>query len=131
MGEALYLTGNEETDAKAKQEEHREASPHEGVTLDFIGREVPEDWTSWKLDRRRMFWSGGAQGETKTVPRDRICAAEVWCEALGGSPKDLNKSIAREINDAIGRAQGWRKTARPMRFGPYGMQRGFEAEALH
>lgn len=125
MGETLYLSGKVEDAAKAKQEEHREASTYEGITLDFISREVPEDWETYKLDHRRVYWSGGMQGEIKTVPRDRICAAEVWCEALGGMPKDMNKGIAREINGVIERLPEWKKSPKPLRFGAHGLQRGF------
>ena len=125
MGETIYLSGEIEDDAKAKQEEHREASPYEGITLDFISRQVPEDWGAYKLDRRRMYWSGGVQGDIKTVPRDRICAAEVWCEALGGLPKDLNKTLAREINSVIERLSEWQRSPNVLKFGPHGAQRGF------
>jgi predicted P-loop ATPase len=125
MGETLYLQGEIEDNAKAKQEEHREASTYEGVTLDFINRQVPEDWETYKLDRRRMFWGGGITGDIKTVPRDRVCAAEVWCEALGGFPKDLNKAIAREINSTIERLPEWERPATVRKFGPHGSQRGF------
>ena len=125
MGETLYLTGDAEDDAKEKQEEHREASTYEGITLDFISRQVPEDWETYKLDRRRMYWGGGAQGDVKTVPRDRICAAEVWCEALNGLPKDLNKIIARELNNIIEHTPGWVRATTTLKFGPHGVQRGF------
>jgi hypothetical protein len=125
MGETLYLTGDVENDAKAKQEEHRESSTYEGVTVDFTAKEVPKDWETYKLDKRRMYWGGGMQGNVDTVPRDRICAAEVWCEALGGLPKDLNKVIARDINCIIDGLPEWKKSAKAMRFGPHGLQRGF------
>jgi predicted P-loop ATPase len=127
MGETLYLTGEIEEDAKVKQEEHREASTYEGVTLDFIKQEVPEDWETWKLDHRRMFWGGAIQGtdSIKLIPRDRICAAEVWCEALGGLPKDLNKTITREINSAIESTAAWERAKSALRYGPHGTQRGF------
>ena len=129
MGEALYLNSDVEETAKEKQEEHREASPHEGITLEFISREVPEGWEGWKLDRRRMWWSGSVHGENvKTVPRDRICAAEVWCEALNGLPKDLNRSIAREINSIIERTAEWKRSPGVLKYGPHGAQRGFTRE---
>lgn len=131
MGETLYLIGEIEEDAKVKQEEHRETSTYEGITLDFIYREVPEDWETWKLDRRRMYWGGGMQGDFTLRPRDRICAAEVWCEALNGLAKDLHKGIARELNSVIEAQIGWQRAEKPLRFGPHGLQRGFVQEALH
>lgn len=88
-GEPLFLKGELEDAAKQKQEEHREASTREGIIMDFLDKQVPEDWQSWPLDRRRMFWGGAVQGEVKLVDRDRVCALEVWCEALDGKQKDI------------------------------------------
>jgi predicted P-loop ATPase len=125
MGETLYLTGEVETASKVKQEEHRETSTYEGITLDFIARGVPDGWETWKLNDRRAFWGGGATGDFKIVPRDRICAAEVWCEALNGYPKDLNTAIAREINSTIEATGDWQRSPTVLKFGPHGAQRGF------
>lgn len=125
MNEPLYLTGEIEEEAKAKQEEHREVSSREGVVREFLEREVPEDWNRWTLDKRRMFWAGGVQGDMVLVPRDRICAMEIWCEALGGSMKEIKQSDTREINAIIASMPEWQKTANPLRMGTYGLQRGY------
>ena len=125
LGEPLYLSGELEDAAKVKQEEHREVSAREGVILDFISRQVPEDWLSWPLDRRRMFWAGSVQGSVKLVDRDRVCALEVWCEALDGRQKDMKYTDTAEINSILEAAAGWEKSAKPMRCGYCGVQRGF------
>lgn len=125
-GEPLYIAGELEEAARAQQEGHRETSMSEGLILDWIERNVPEDWQNWSIERRRAFWNGQVQGEIKLVPRDRVCAAEVWCELLGGDIKSLRRSDAAEINSTIA-AAGWpRKVAR--RCGPYGVQKGFSRE---
>ena len=124
-GEPLYLSGAIEEYAKAKQEEHREVSGREGVVREFLEREVPEDWSKWSLDKRRIYWAGGVQNGLKTKPRDRVCALEVWCEAFGGNTKELRKSDTKEINAIISAMPGWQKSARVLHFGPYGTQRGF------
>lgn len=67
------------------QEEHREASVREGVIRDFVEKEVPDDWNTWDASRRQTFWSGGDKGAHNMVPRDRVCALEVWVEAFGGN----------------------------------------------
>lgn len=60
------------------------------------------------------------------VPRDRVCALEVWVEAFGGNIKQMKYADAREINAVIGAMPGWRKTDGSIRFGSsYGKQRGF------
>ena len=125
LGEPLYLTGAVEQDAKAKQEEHREASSREGIVREFMDRQVPEDWSKWALDKRRMFWAGGIQGNINLMPRDRICALEVWCEALGGQVKEMKNADTRELNAIIGTVKGWEKSASTLHFGPYGTQRGY------
>ena len=126
-GEPLYLTGAIEEAAKAKQEEHREASSREGIVREFMERPVPDDWSKWPLDKRRMFWGGVTMGSDSPhlVPRDRICALEVWCEAFGGSIKEMKNTDTRELNAIMAATPGWRKTGGTLHFGPYGTQRGF------
>ena len=129
LGEELYLTGTLEDDAKVKQEEHREVSAREGIVAEFLAREVPEDWNKWELDKRRMFWAGTVQGDTNLVPRSSVCAVEIWCEAFGGSIKEMNKSDTREINAIVGKLWNCQKPT-PARFGIYGTQRGFFRENI-
>lgn len=126
-GEPLYLTGAIEEAAKAKQEEHREASSREGIVREFMERPVPDDWSKWPLDKRRMFWGGVTMGSDSPhlVPRDRICALEVWCEAFNGSIKEIKNADTRELNAIMAATPGWQKTGGTLRFGPYGTQRGF------
>lgn len=124
-GEPLYLSGAIEEDAKIKQEEHREASSREGVVREFLERKVPDDWNKWPLDKRRMFWADAVQGDIRLVERDRVCALEVWCEALGGQIKEMKNADTREINAIIAATPGWEKSMSTLYFGPHGTQRGF------
>ena len=126
LGESLFLTGEIEQAAQRNQEKHREAGINEGIIQDFVNREVPEDWSAWPIDRRRDYWAGTVHGEVgKLVPRDGVCVAEVWCEALGGQLRDLNRGNAREINAVIDRMPEWERTDGPRYHGPYKSQRGF------
>ena len=125
LGEPLYLRGELEEAAKIKQEEHLEVSTREGIVLDFLAKQVPEDWAKWPLDRRRMFWAGAVQGDLKLVDRDKVCALEVWCEALDGRQKDIQYRDSAEINGILEACGDWQKTEKPMRFGYCGVQRGF------
>lgn len=127
-GESLYLTGEIAEAAKEKQEEHREASSREGIVREFMERDIPDDWSKWTLDRRRMYWGGVAMGGDKIrlVKRDQVCALEVWCEAFGGSIKDVKKSDTRELNSIIAATPGWTKFANAKYMGCYGTQRGFK-----
>ena len=125
LGEPLYLAGDLAEAAKAQQEDHREVSTREGLILDFLERPVPHDWASWSLDRRKTFWAGGVVGELELVPRERVCALEIWCELFEGTKKDMRYGDTREINDILLAAPGWKRTAQALKFGCYGAQRGF------
>lgn len=128
LGEPLYMENEElAAAAKAAQEEHAFALPREGLIREFLEREVPEDWQKRSLDERRIFWSGGFRTEqTALIPRDRVCAMEVWCEALNGDPKQLKRADALEINSVIERLPEWAKAKNALKYGSaYGAQKGF------
>jgi predicted P-loop ATPase len=125
MGEILYLTDKIEEQARERQEQHREVSVKEGPILDFVAKQVPDDWAKWPIDRRYDFWAQTAHGEINLVERDRICALEVWCEVFHGSAKDIKNMDTREINAILANMRGWKRADRPLRFGPYGVQRGY------
>lgn len=61
------------------------------------------------------------------IKRDRICALEVWCELFNGAAKDIKPGDVREINAVLSNLPEWQKNPRTQRFGPYGVQRGFNA----
>ena len=126
-GEPLYLEKELSTVAQEQQERHRDADITEGMIRDWLERPVPEDWNKWDLNQRRAFWNGAAAGDLTLVPRDRVCAAEVWCELFNGAPKDMRHAEAVSINDAIRTDRAWGR-AEPGRFGPYGVQRGFRRD---
>ncbi len=128
VGEPLYLSGELADEAKRQQEDHREVSAREGLILDFLERPVPRDWSSWGLNRRRMFWGGNVAGELELAPRERICALEIWCELFEGSKRDMRYSDTQEINSVLAAAPGWKRTAQPLKFGYCGAQRGFVRE---
>ena len=124
-GEPLYLSGEIEAAAKAAQEDHREINAREGLILEFLDRPVPEGWSKWPLDRRRVFWNGTVSGGIRLVPRDRVCALEIWCELFEGQKKDMRYSDTQEINSIIALAPGWKRQKSALKFGYCGAQRGF------
>lgn len=126
LSEPLYLTGAEAAAAAEEQEDHRETSPREGLIAEFISRQVPADWSKWDVNSRRIFWNGTMTGDIALVDRERICAQEIWCEALAGNLKDMKYSDAQEINDILVGMAGWKKSKKTLRCGPYGPQKGFE-----
>lgn len=129
LGEKLYLDGAVKDYAVKEQAAHMEVSAREGIIKEFVSRKVPSDWNKRSLLQRRAFWAnefGRADEAENLVSRDKICALEVWCEALGGDVKQLRKSDTREINDILSSISGLKKAGKPLRFGPdYGLQRGY------
>lgn len=109
----LILPAHLDKEVEEIQEAHRDVDPRAGLILEFLDRKVPEDWSTWPLDRRRDFWAGSVQGLGAALPlvdRDRICAQEVWCELFGGNPRDSYKDY-KYINSVISREAGWRYQA--------------------
>ena len=130
LGEGLFLSGEVEEAAVARQEEHREQSPREGDILDFIAQQIPVDWDLWTIDQRRDYWCGNYVAGGKDLQlkdRETICAMEIWCELYGKSRADLTRNDSREINGIIAHTGEWEpmKGNRVTFWPPYGRQRGF------
>ncbi|WFR63051.1 virulence-associated E family protein [Paenibacillus amylolyticus] len=125
LSEPLYLSGEIEELAKERQEAHRESNAKEGIIQAFVERPVPEDWLKRDLPTRRMYWSGefGKPQEGEGGPRDRICAAEIWCECFNSDIKFMKQADTREINGILSCIPGWEEYRG--RFGPYETQRGY------
>lgn len=124
-GESLYLSGELEELAQQRQEAHREASTKEGLIMDFLELPVPKEWPNWTLEQRQVFLSGNTKGDVELVPREKVCALEIWCELLGGKKGDMRRADTQEINGILDSLPGWTRTRSNMRFGYCGAQRGF------
>jgi predicted P-loop ATPase len=127
LGEKLFLTGEAEAESKMEQEAHQESNAKEGIIREFVSRPVPLDWDKRALNDRRLYWSGEfGRDNCETKERDRICAAEVWCECFGGDVKFMRRIDALEINGILACIPGWKRLSTMYRFGSaYGHQRGF------
>lgn len=67
-----------------------------------------------------------AQGDLPpATERRRVCAAEVWVEALGKRPEDMTQTEARRINSILSSLPGWEKKGKMPPEHPYGRQRAF------
>jgi predicted P-loop ATPase len=131
LGEPLYLEGEAAEIAKQRQEEHREGNAKEGLIREFVERPVPVGWEKRDIAARRLYWSAAfGRGDAETVPRDRVCAAEIWVECFGGELKHLRRQDVHEINSILARLPGWSRKATSIRCGPYGVQKGFYREGF-
>lgn len=128
LGEPLYLPKELEQAAEVMQESHRELSGKEGIVQEFLERDIPSNWDSLSLMSRRQFNSGNMklpEGET-LVKREKVCAMEIWVEYLNGEAKYMGRKDSMEINSILASAPGWRRNKSKRRYGPHGIQRGFE-----
>jgi predicted P-loop ATPase len=122
IGEPLYLSGELEAEAMKQQDSHSEIDPKEGIIRDFVEKPVPQSWDKRSLNERRIYWSGEfGRDKGEMIKRDRICAAEVWYECLGGDLKFLKRVDVLSINRILENTPGWKKCKGPYRFGPYGL----------
>lgn len=127
LGESLYLMGNALKIAESAQEEHSEQNSKEGVIREFIEREVLPDWEKRSIAQRKMYWQLDFQKDNvQKVPRNKVCAAEIWCECFGGDMRTMKRTDSIEINSILQRIPGWDKSNSPIRIGAeYGVQKGF------
>ena len=128
LGETLYLDDAElNAAAKAAQEEHAVYSAKEGIIREFLEREIPDNWERLDLAARKSYLGGGMKPESAVmIKRDRVCALEIWCEALGGDIRFFKRQDAQEINGILSHIEGWEKCKTNARFGRlYGTQKGF------
>ena len=80
------------------------------------------------LTARRQFLGGHLklpEGE-ELVKRQKVCALEVWVECLNGDAKYMSRKDSIEINNILSLMPGWKRNKSKRRYGPHGVQRGFE-----
>ena len=130
IGEPLYLSPELEREARKIQEEHRARHPWEGIIADYLAQEVPADWMKMDTVQRETFRCGGLHYEGVLEPRRRICAAEIWCEALNRRKGDMTQRDTRTINGLLEKAEGWEGVGVAKAGKPYGAQRCFERKTV-
>ena len=108
-GESLELDGALADTAIQLQGSAQSEDPWRGMIADWLEQNIPDDWNTWDLDRRRLFWSNGEMpGEgLKLVPRETVCVAEIWCELMAKSKSDLDQMRSRRIGNILRALGGW------------------------
>ena len=131
--EQLYLTGGAYEQWVQATAEHKVTDSREGLIRDWLAIGVPEDWDSWSVQRRRIYWGNREAGdpqEFRTVPRSKVCAREIAIELLSMDGARINQRDTRELNQVLKSVIG-AEGSMLSRFGPYGKQRGFNLEGWH
>ena len=135
QGERIYLTEDQETLAKVKQEQHREINEKEGILIDYLEKLVPSNWDDLSLDDRRDFMGygefsaiSGTDAVEGTERRMRVSVLEVWCECFGKKRADMRKSDSLEINNIMRSIKGWSYSGKLVKIKGYGPQRVYIRE---
>lgn len=126
-GEHWYLSEQAEAAARDIQAKHTEESAKAGMIRSFVERKIPADWDNRSIEERRYYWAGIGEepDEEKLIERDKVCAAEIWCELFEGDIKTLTQAQSREISSVLAKMPGWKKCG-GRKFGAgYGKQRCF------
>lgn len=128
-GTKLYLEGEMLAQAERIQEDHRDEHPYESAIRNYLERYFPDSYASWTTEERHG-WLYGAPAKTlplyrQVEKRQRICAREIWCDALGLEWAAAKQSETRIINQLLDRLPEYRYVG-PQRCGVYGVQRAYE-----
>ena len=98
------------------------------MILDFLEKLIPSNWDQMDPLKRKMYWQGTLQlpEGALLVPREKVCAVEIWVECFNGDPRYLKRMDSTEINNVLQNISGWKRNKTTRRYGPYGQQKGFE-----
>lgn len=129
IGSPTILEGDDALEAARQQDLHTTQNTRDGVIRDFLEQQVPEGWLEMDLGQRKMWKATNGQvhpdgSEITMMPRDRVCAQEVFQECLGGDLRFMKNNDARDINRVIRETGDW-KESRGVHFGYCGKVRGF------
>nr|DAQ78600.1 MAG TPA: replicative DNA helicase [Caudoviricetes sp.] len=127
-GESLIIEDNEAALklAETAREAHMESNSKQGLINEFLLQKVPKNWNTMSRSARRTYLTMGSHTPNEELEyRNRICAVEVWYECFGIDPSRMKKTDTREINQILMDSPYTEGKAKLMRFGEYGVQRGF------
>ncbi|MHB8061350.1 MAG: virulence-associated E family protein [Ruminiclostridium sp.] len=117
-GEDLELDKETAKEAERMQGIHTEVDPREGLIQRYLDIKLPEDWDTKDLWARRDY----LDDPTGLVTRVKVCAAEIWAEALRSDPTKFGVWEARPIYDILRKFPGWKERKGRIRFKIYGTQ---------
>lgn len=127
LAEPLFMNVSENALAVEAQERHQVDDGTIGQIVEFLDKQIPENWYTLDLTQQRAFMSGTSSGiaEDTLVARDRVCAREIFDLAFGGNGRYYDGRELKRIRDIMHAMPGWSKLRHPSRFGEWGVQRGY------
>jgi putative DNA primase/helicase len=125
QGEELYLSPELEQQAAKVQQEHTEVDERAALIHKYIDTLLPADWDQKSIHDKHCFLAGDELAAEGSIVRDKVCAAEIWCEALGGFQKDMTTHNTRFIHDIMRNLKGWAQYKSKTNFKNYGVLKGY------
>lgn len=122
-GEQLNLSPEMEKVAEEVALGHLETDERQGMIERYLSRLLPLDWNTMDIYSRRAYLHG--EGDEGVWQRAKVCAAEIWSEALGGNDQTMTRQNTKEIHQMMRHMDGWEELKTKTRFGQYGVQRGY------
>lgn len=123
------LTEEENAVAVKKQEKHMTDDPLLGLIGEYLEIPIPKDWEKKTIFERIQYYGSAETFKPDSMEgekRTRVCAIEIISELI---KKDENPNFTiadtKRINNLLTQL-GWERIEKSARFGPYGVQRGFE-----
>lgn len=110
--EQLWLDADIAKAAIKEQARHTEGSVLEGLIADYLDTPLPKGWHKLDLPERRECLHGtdfGKIDKNDVSLREKVCAAEIWCELLKNDIKHLNPFEARKITAVLNKMPRWEK----------------------
>lgn len=99
----------------------------EKAVISFVNAKIPLNWNRWDTIERKEFWKSilfrPSEGDIFLVKRERICAAEIWCELLGRGLSTMTRKDAKKINKILEKIPAFEKSSNPVKVSGYGVQR--------
>jgi hypothetical protein len=99
-----------------------------GLVQRYLDTLFPENWDDLDLYAKRAYLHNGDLPLEGSIPKNRVCAAEIWCEALGGNEREINRTNTKEIHNLMRQIPGWKPHNSTIRFKTYGTQKGYVRE---
>lgn len=126
-GETLFLDKQMEDEARNVQKLHTEQDDRIGAIEQYLDRLLPINWNEMGLyERRAWLQSEDPLSSEGTVERTQVCVAEIWCELLGGTSKDMTSQNTKPLHQIMQSMKGWRTMDKTVRTAKYGVQRMYE-----
>jgi predicted P-loop ATPase len=132
-GEKLFLSHELEQYAREVQAFHMEVDPKEDAIINYLDRLLPPNWNDLSTWERREFIQSDEENTENLEDyqvRNKVCVHEILNEVFRINPAKADRFTSNEITAILENTEGWEKMKYPIRFGPYGNQRGYKRVLL-